>query len=90
MTVLQTTVVDVRVATWLMVDDLIDLIGHLLVLFEEVWVHRVVLGMHFVLTVVNGVHMLVCLPVFFIKLSDRWIEHNEWHVIVLLLLLTGH
>jgi len=73
-----------------MVNDLIDLVGHLLVLFEEVWVHRVVLSVHFVLTVVNHVHLLICLPVFFVELCDRWIEHYKWHVVVFLLLLTGH
>ena len=66
-------------------DDMVNLVHHLLVLLQEVRVHAVVvLDVNFVLPVIDAVDVFVCLPVFFIKLGNRWVEHHEWHVVVFL------
>ena len=66
---------------------MIHLVHHLLVLLKEVGIHCVViLGVQLVLPIVSSVDVFVCLPVFFIKLSNRRIEHHKRHVVVILLM----
>jgi len=63
------------------------LIHHLLVLFQEVRVHCVViLCLQLVLPILGSVHVFVCLPVFFIELSNRRVEHHKRHVVIILLM----
>ena len=66
---------------------MVHLVHHLLVLLQEVRIHCVVvLRVQLVLPIVNSVDVFVCLPVFFIKLSNRRVEHHKRHVVVILLM----
>ena len=70
------------------VDDLIYLVCHLLVLFKEIWVHSIFLAVILQSTVISSyVHLFVCLSVFFIKQSNRWVQHEEVLQVILLVLL---
>ena len=70
------------------VDDLIYLVCHLLVLFKEIWVHSILLAVILQSTVISSyVHLFVCLSVFFIEQSNRWVQHEEVLQVIFLVLL---
>ena len=71
-------------------DDMVHLVHHLLVLLQEVWVHCMILNVKFVIAVAYSVELFVCLPVFFIKQSNRRVEHYKRHVVVFLPVLSWH